>query len=134
NDQRAAHGLRRLRVSQELNRSAQGWTNFMVDHSDFGHGGNWTARFTAVGFHWISAGENIATGYDTPAQVMNVWMGDAGHCRNILAPVFTSVGTGVDAMGMGRTRGTGTWTQDFGLRRGQRRPSNNWGPANGCPY
>jgi hypothetical protein len=28
----------------------------------------------------------------------------------------------------------GTWTQDFGLLMSQKAPSNNNGPANGCPY
>ncbi len=134
NQQRRQHGLPRLHVSQELNRSAQGWTNFMVRHNDFFHGGDWTGRITAVGFHWVSAGENIAAGYGTPAQVVNAWMGSTGHCRNILAPVFSSMGTGVDPEGRGSMRNMGMWTQDFGLRRGQSAPSHNWGPANGCPY
>ncbi len=134
NQQRRRHGLPGLHVSQELNRSAQGWTNFMVRHNAFFHGSNWAARITAVGFHWVSAGENIAAGYSTPSQVVNAWMGSAGHCRNILAPVFSSMGTGVDPEGTGRMHNMGTWTQDFGLRRGQNAPSRNWGPANGCPY
>jgi hypothetical protein len=61
-------------------------------------------------------------------------MRSTGHCQNILSPAFREVGTGLDrkaAMGSSRP---GTWTLDFGLLMRQRLPSNNWGPAEGCPY
>ena len=28
----------------------------------------------------------------------------------------------------------GTWTEDFGLGAGERPPSDDWAPAEGCPY
>jgi uncharacterized protein YkwD len=134
NRQRARHHLPRLHASRRLNRSAQGWTNTMVREGSFGHGSDFASRITAVGFHWSMAGENIATGFVTPAAVVRAWMASAGHCENILSPSFADVGTGVSRRGIAGAGSYGTWTQDFALPMGHRPPSGNSGPASGCPY
>jgi uncharacterized protein YkwD len=135
NHDRAAHGLPALHASNRLNRSAQGWTNAMVDGNFFSHGGDFAGRISAVGFNWASAGENIATGYATPRQVVAGWMASTGHCQNILNPDFRDVGTGVRWRGLrGYGTGPGTWTEDFALPMGQRPMSGNTGPMHGCPY
>ena len=135
NQQRHARGLPGLRESARLNRSAQGWTNVMVTHRDFSHGADFAARISATGFRWSSVGENIATGFNTPARVVRGWMASTGHCQNILNPRFRYVGTGVSRRPIaGVSSGGGTWTQDFGLGMGQSPASGNWGPAQGCPY
>lgn len=135
NQQRSEHRLPRLHMSRRLNRSAQGWTNTMVSHGDFGHGADFAARISAVGFDWSSVGENIATGYRTPAAVVRAWMASTGHCQNILSPSFLDVGTGVIGHSIpGVSSGTGTWTQDFALPMGRPAPSSNQAAANGCPY
>jgi uncharacterized protein YkwD len=135
NQQRAAHGLPGLHASVALNRSAQGWTDTMVNRDLFGHGADFSARISAAGMNWSSAGENIATGYSTPGDVVNGWMASTGHCENILNPTFRDAGTGVSA-GSLHAYGTseGTWTVDFALPMGQRALSRNYGPASGCPY
>jgi uncharacterized protein YkwD len=135
NHQRHHRGLPGLRESSRLNRSAQGWTNVMVSHRYFSHGADFAARISAVGFDWSNVGENIATGYATPARVVAAWMASKGHCQNILNPDYSYVGTGVsDRSIAGYSTLSGTWTQDFGLLMGQHAPSGNWGPAEGCPY
>jgi uncharacterized protein YkwD len=135
NDQRRMRGLPRLGENSRLNRSAQGWTNAMVSHRDFSHGADFASRITAAGFHWSNAGENIATGFATPASVVAAWMASTGHCQNILNPSYRYVGTGISDRPVGDSdvRG-GTWTQDFGLLMGQPAASGDWGPADGCPY
>ena len=135
NTQRHRRGLPGLRENERLNRSAQGWTNVMVTHRDFSHGADFAARISAVGFDWSNVGENIATGYRTPAGVVRAWMASKGHCQNILNPVYRYVGTGVsDSSISGYSTLAGTWTQDFGLLIGQHAASGNWAPAEGCPY
>ncbi len=135
NRQRRARGLPGLRASSQLDRSAQGWTNAMVSQSDFTHGTDFSARISAVGFEWSNAGENIATGFQTPASVVAAWMASTGHCQNILSPTFREVGTGVsDRSIAGASTLRGTWTQDFGLLMNQHPASGDWGPADGCPY
>jgi uncharacterized protein YkwD len=135
NRQRTSRHLPPLHSSARLNHSAQGWTRHMVAVGVFSHGANFAGRISAAGYHWSVAGENIATGYATPAQVVRAWMASKGHCQNILNPQYRYVGTGVsDRSISGYSTLAGTWTQDFGLLMGQHAPSGNWGPAAGCPY
>lgn len=135
NKQRRAHGLPALRANHRLDRSAQSWTNVMVDAGDFSHGSDFSARISAVGFIWSTVGENIATGFPTPRDVVNAWMGSTGHCQNILSPSFADVGTGIRAKPVrGFASGPATWTQDFGLPIGHHPPSGNTGAAASCPY
>jgi uncharacterized protein YkwD len=133
--QRSLRGLPALGENSRLNRSAQGWTNVMVRHRYFSHGADFAARISAAGFDWSSVGENIATGFQTPTAVVHAWMASTGHCQNILNPAYRYVGTGVsDGSIAGYSTAAGTWTEDFGLLRGQPAASQNWGPATGCPY
>ena len=133
NRRRREFALPPLKPSSRLDRSAQGWTDYMVARGDFSHGSNFGQRLSAVRFHWSQAGENIATGFPTAASVMGAWMRSRGHCRNILAPTFADLGVGVSQRGIGDA-GSGTWSQDFGLRVGTRAPSGDWRPADRCPY
>jgi uncharacterized protein YkwD len=138
NRQRAIHHLRPLRELQRLDRSAQGWTDAMVSGGFFAHSARSSSpgsRISAAGFAWKVAGENIATGYATPRQVVAAWMASPGHCRNILDPEYTDVGTGVDPRPVrGLSSRPSTWAQDFGLPAREPAPSSDWAPADGCPY
>ena len=69
---------------------------------------NGTSCFTALkeaGVKYLSAGENIAMGYRTPADVMKGWMDSEGHRNNILDPDFTDFACGVYK--------SGYWSQFF---------------------
>jgi uncharacterized protein YkwD len=135
NQQRGGRHLPMLQGSGLLNRSAQNWTDWMVATGNFTHGADFAGRISAVGFNWQAAGENIATGYATPRQVVNGWMASTGHCQNILNPTYREVGTGVNPDSVGAfASGPATWTQDFALGMFESPPSGNWAPANGCPY
>jgi uncharacterized protein YkwD len=133
NEQRTADGLPKLTPSDKLDRAAQGWTDSMVDSDEFTHGSAFMDRISAAGFDWTIVGENIATGYETPASVVRAWMRSPGHCANILDPAYREVGTGVSGRRIPRaSTEVGTWTQDFGRLMGQPALSGNDGPANAC--
>jgi uncharacterized protein YkwD len=135
NQQRNRRGLPSLSVSSQLNSSAQRWNSVMVSTDIFTHGTNFAGRISAVGYNWQYAGENIATGYPTPAAVVSAWMASPDHCRNILDPHFRNVGTGESPAGIASEQsGSATWTQDFGLLMSQSAPSGNTAPQNACPY
>jgi uncharacterized protein YkwD len=135
NQQRRAHGLPALRDDRRLDRSAQRWTNTMATHREFTHGTDFAGRISAAGLNWGAAGENIASGFSTPRQVVDAWMASPGHCMNILSPQYSLVGTGVVSHGVPPAGHRGaTWTQDFARPMNARQPSGNWGAANGCPY
>jgi uncharacterized protein YkwD len=133
NRERIAHHLPPLQASAKLDRSAQEWTDAMV-HSDlFSHGSAFTNRISATGFDWSTAGENIATGFSTPAAVVRAWMRSPPHCANILDPAYREAGTGASVRSVGRGPSLiGTWTQDFGRLMGQPALSGDEGPAEGC--
>jgi uncharacterized protein YkwD len=134
NHERTERGLPRLRGSRLLRRSAQRWTNTMVHDRAFSHGADFSARISAVGFNWSRAGENIADGYRTASGAVTAWMRSLGHCQNILTPVFREAGAGFDRGSAVAASPAGTWTLDFALSMGQRVLSENWKPAEGCPY
>ena len=67
--------------------------------------------FTAasdLGVTYRTAGENIAYGYSTPAQVVNGWMNSEGHRKNILSKSFSKIGVGCYSSG-----GVLYWSQFF---------------------
>jgi uncharacterized protein YkwD len=135
NHQRSERGLPRLSGSLMLIRSAQHWTNTMVHDGAFSHGANFSARITAVGFDWSRVGENIADGYRTASGAVTAWMRSLGHCQNILTPVYREVGAGFDpGSALSGSALEGTWTLDFALGMHQRARSEDWKPAEGCPY
>jgi uncharacterized protein YkwD len=133
NAERAAYGLPALHDSSRLDDTAQQWTDAMVATGDFTHGTDPAARITAVGLSWSTSGENIATGYPTPRRVVSGWMASLDHCRNILNPTYSQVGTGINKHPVrGFASGPATWTEDFALPAGHRPPSHDWGPADSC--
>ena len=67
--------------------------------------------FTAAqeaGVSYRYAGENIAYGYPTPAQVVDGWMNSEGHRKNILSASFKRIG-----IGCYESKGVLYWTQFF---------------------
>ena len=133
NRERTERGLPRLTVSVKLDRSAQRWTDAMVDTGRFSHGTAFMDRISAVGVDWATVGENIATGYPTPEAVVRAWMHSPGHCANILSPAYREVGTGMaDRAIPGASNVGGTWTQDFARLTGQPAPSADTRPAEAC--
>ena len=136
--ERRRFGLPPLRESVRLDRSAQGHSDDMVRRDYLAHvspgGSSPFARISATGYRWSAAGENIATGFPTPASVITAWMSDVGHCQNILDPLYAHIGVGVNPNPVARfASGPATWTQDFGLPAGAAAPSHNGRPAGGCP-
>jgi uncharacterized protein YkwD len=138
NGERSKRHLPSLTELRRLDRAAQGWTDAMVNGGFFSHSGSGSdpgARISAQRFSWSAVGENIATGYATPRDVVQAWLASTDHCQNVLAPTFSYVGIGVNRNPVGGfASGPGTWTADFGLPAGASAPSGNWGPAHGCPY
>lgn len=62
---------------------------------------------------WQNAcGENIAAGQATPEEVMNSWLGSAGHKANILSPEYTKMRLGY-SVGLSNGQYRGYWAQEF---------------------
>jgi uncharacterized protein YkwD len=77
-------------------------------------------RIEAEGYPWWALAENIAAGYTTPQGVVDGWMASAGHCVNIMNPLYTQIGVGYayepdDANAPPYVH---YWTLNFGLPSG----------------
>ncbi len=118
NADRAKHRLAPLRLSPELMRAALWKSLHMAGHAYLAHADPGSAprstgeRLLACGYPARSAGwgENIAVGFESPADVVAGWLDSPGHRRNIETRTFTTIGIGVAASSSGRLY----WTTDFG--------------------
>jgi len=77
-------------------------------------GSLFSQRIAQAGYSSRGAGENIAAGQNSVAGVMTTWMQSAGHCRNIMNPLYTDVAVACVAKS-GNTYGI-YWTMDLGVR------------------
>lgn len=110
NVERANAGLPALKNNWELARVAAVKSQDMHDKNYFSHTSpTYGSPFTMLGNFGItyrSAGENIAKGQNSAAEVMKAWMNSEGHKANILSKNFTHIGVGYVKDG-------NYWTQMF---------------------
>ena len=110
NVERAKAGLPALKEDWELSRAAKYKSQDMHDKKYFDHTSpTYGSPFTMMknfGITYKSAGENIAQGQKTAAEVMKAWMNSEGHRANIMSKNFTHIGVGYVADG-------NYWTQMF---------------------
>lgn len=110
NDIRRQYGLSELTLNEELSAVAREKSADMQRNGYFSHTsptyGSPFDMMKSFGITYRSAGENIAMGYPTPAEVVNGWMNSEGHRANILNASFTEIGVGYVANGH-------YWTQMF---------------------
>ncbi|MBC7691907.1 MAG: CAP domain-containing protein [Methylotenera sp.] len=116
NEYRAANGAAALTIDAKLTQSAQAYAESMANLGFFSHtgqdGSDPGSRITAVGYRWMTYGENIAEGQQTPAAVMAAWINSSGHRANIVSGNFKNLGVGY---ALARD-GSAYWVQDFGAQ------------------
>ena len=113
NSERSKAGLKPLAMDWELQRVARIKSCDMAENNYFSHQspsyGSPFDMMKQFGIQYKTAGENIASGQRTPAEVMQAWMASTGHRANILKPDYTHIGVGYCKGGkMGVY-----WTQQF---------------------
>ncbi|MBJ6362317.1 CAP domain-containing protein [Paenibacillus sp. GCM10012307] len=108
NVERSKAGLKALVSDSALAKVAQDKAKDMYDNKYFSHTsptyGSPFDMMTRYGIKYSYAGENIASGQKSPAQVMNDWMNSQGHRANILNANYTKIGVGYY---------NGQWVQEF---------------------
>lgn len=113
NVERSKNGLAPLKANAELSKVATVKAQDMIDKNYFDHTsptyGSPFDMMKKFGINYTAAGENIAYGQKTPAEVMNGWMNSSGHRANILNSNFTEIGVGVAK----DKNGTPYWVQMF---------------------
>jgi uncharacterized protein YkwD len=81
-----------------------------------GHDGSSPAqRVEAAGYRYRVVGENIASGPQTPQEVVQGWMASPGHCQNIMDARFADMGVAYTASRSGEARIY--WVQEFAVAR-----------------
>jgi len=113
NDFRHDHGLRTLRVSSSLTRSANAYSERMLDSQYFGH-----ARRIQASSQYERLGEILEwhRGRNPdPGWAMRDWINSPAHRTVMLDPLFTYVGSGY-TVGRFFGRVDTIWTVHFGRR------------------
>ena len=109
---RAQYGLGALACALTGSKAARAHSQDMCSSGFFDHtnlkGQQPWDRLQAAGASFGAAGENIAMGYGTAAQVHQGWMNSSGHRENMLSPGWSRVGIGYVACG-----GEPYWTEVF---------------------
>ena len=98
NQERSKIGLKPLQMDWELARVARMKSQDMAQKNYFSHTsptyGSPFDMMKQFGINFRTAGENIASGQQTPKEVMESWMNSQGHRENILKPDYTHLGVG----------------------------------------
>ncbi|MEW6001719.1 MAG: CAP domain-containing protein [Nitrospirota bacterium] len=50
-------------------------------------------RLSRVGYRWTTYGENVSRGYQSPGEVVKVWLKSKDHCKNMMNPNFKEAGS-----------------------------------------
>ena len=99
NRERAAHGLEPLRLSERLTLAATDRIRDMFDKHYFDHTSpDGIDPFTWIdkrGYRYTEAGENLAVGYATAADIVDGWMKSPAHRVNVLNKHFDDVGVAI---------------------------------------
>jgi uncharacterized YkwD family protein len=113
NRERASRGLATFKYSNNVAHVARLKSQDMINKKYFSHTsptyGSPFEMMEQFGLRFSAAGENIAYGQRTAAEVMNAWMNSPGHRANILSSAYTTIGVGVAKA----ANGTLYWTQMF---------------------
>ena len=113
NVERSKAGLQLLKTNWQLCRVARYKSADMAQKGYFDHNsptyGSPFKMMESFGLKFSSAGENIAYGQRTPAEVMNGWMNSPGHRNNIMSRTYTDIGVGLAK----NSSGVCYWTQQF---------------------
>lgn len=108
NQERTKVGLKSLNGDSALNNMALVKAKDMNDNAYFSHTsptyGSPFEMMKSFGISYGYAGENIAKGQKTPADVVTAWMNSEGHRANILSANYTLIGVGYY---------NGHWVQEF---------------------
>ena len=99
NTQRTQNSETALAMNSQLMQAAQAKANDMVAKNYWSHvspdGTQPWQWITNAGYSYMSAGENLAYGFDTSSATVSGWMNSAEHRANILNSDFQDVGFGI---------------------------------------
>lgn len=105
-----------LKWNSQLQNAAQAHADYMAKTQSISHyeadGSDFWTRDKRHGYTGLQGAENIASGQMSLSAAMDGWLNSAGHCRNLMNPIFIEVGMGytIDQ----DTQYKAYWVQNFG--------------------
>lgn len=108
-----------LRLNDLLNRAAAAHAQDMLRYDYFEHAGHDgstpSQRVAETGYSYRIIGENIASGPETPQEVVQGWLSSPGHCQNLMDARFADMGLAYATSRSGEPRIY--WVQEFAAAR-----------------
>ncbi|HEY2417150.1 MAG TPA: CAP domain-containing protein [Steroidobacteraceae bacterium] len=108
-----------LRLNDRLNNAAMAHAQDMLRYDYFEHAGHDGStpeqRVAEAGYSYRLVGENIASGPETPQEVVQGWLTSPAHCQNLMDARFTDMGLAYAASRSGEPRIF--WVQEFAAAR-----------------
>lgn len=99
NAERKAHGLPAFKLSNKLDKAAQGHACDNARRRSISHdssdGGTLKTRLRKAGYKFRAAAENTGRGFGTGARAVEWWMNSPKHRSNILLGKVREVGIGI---------------------------------------
>lgn len=99
NSARSGNGLAGYSLNSQLNNAAQAKANHMLSNDYWAHvAPDGTTPWFFIGqsgYAYLSAGENLAYGFDTSAATVNGWINSPAHYTNLMSSNFSDVGYGI---------------------------------------
>lgn len=99
NAQRANYEAGNLSLNSKLNSAAQAKANDMVNRNYWSHqtpdGQQPWVFITNTGYQYLSAGENLAFGFNDSSGTIQGWMNSPTHKANLINKIYTEVGFGM---------------------------------------
>jgi uncharacterized protein YkwD len=99
NRAREAKGLPALEIDPALEAAAQAHADAMLARRFYGHIdpdlGDLRERMNRFGYRASALGENLARGIFATDEVVDRWLASPGHRRNLLQPLYRSIGIGI---------------------------------------
>jgi uncharacterized protein YkwD len=103
NQERKAAGVPALKKSPLLSRIARNHSRDMSSRGFFNHtnpdGWGPKARLEEGGYLWQTFGENIGCGQESLQRLLEAWLKNPDHRKNIMDPSFKEIGIGFVAEG-----------------------------------
>lgn len=69
----------------------------MAQNGFLGHSGSdgssTKERLSRVHYKWMTYGETVGEGYQTPGEMVSGWLKSTSHCKNIMNPDFKEAGS-----------------------------------------
>ena len=108
-----------LTYNADIGQAAQLHAEDMAAKNYFEHvsldGRTFVDRINNTAYDGSPAGENIAMGFQSAADVVQGWLNSPGHCVNLMDPDFDDVGLGFTSLQDPKySTATTFWVQDFG--------------------